>query len=294
MFGSKALDFDSPESLRDLITTAEGRSDPAAKLEVTLARPQRRHLEVSAFAIPGAPDSSMTGLLARDITEQKDLQERRDAFVSIASHELRTPMTTIMGFSELLLDNETLEPSQREWLGRTHQNSRALSAIVDDMLNVSRIQSGRLALDLAHLRLDVVVEEVVADREKLDQVLINLLTNAIKYSPAGGLIAVSARHEERHERIVVEVADQGMGIAPEDREHLFSTFHRIRRPETQGIRGTGLGLSIVSGLVRMMRGEVWVESELDEGSRFIFSLPTRSVEAVDGAWQVASEPARSA
>ena len=294
VFGSKALDFDSPESLRDLITTAEGRSDPAAKLEVTLARPQRRHLEVSAFAIPGAPDSSMTGLLARDITEQKDLQERRDAFVSIASHELRTPMTTIMGFSELLLDNETLEPSQREWLGRTHQNSRALSAIVDDMLNVSRIQSGRLALDLAHLRLDVVVEEVVADREKLDQVLINLLTNAIKYSPAGGLIAVSARHEERHERIVVEVADQGMGIAPEDREHLFSTFHRIRRPETQGIRGTGLGLSIVSGLVRMMRGEVWVESELDEGSRFIFSLPTRSVEAVDGAWQVASEPARSA
>ena len=318
VFGSKALDFDSPESLRDLITTAEGRSDPAAKLEVTLARPQRRHLEVSAFAIPGAPDSSMTGLLAMDITEQKDLQERRDAFVSIASHELRTPMTTIMGFSELLLDNETLEPSQREWLGRTHQNSRALSAIVDDMLNVSRIQSGRLALDLAHLRLDVVVDEVlagiqpdsdahefsveipaglpmvVADREKLDQVLINLLTNAIKYSPAGGLIAVSARHEERHERIVVEVADQGMGIAPEDREHLFSTFHRIRRPETQGIRGTGLGLSIVSGLVRMMRGEVWVESELDEGSRFIFSLPTRSVEAVDGAWQVAAEPARSA
>ena len=282
-----------------------------------MARPQRRHLEVTAFPIPGAPGHSMTGLLARDVTEQKELQKRRDAFVSIASHELRTPMTTIMGFSELLLNNDMPEASRREWLERIYQNSRVLSAIVDDMLDVSRIQSGKLALNMAHLELRDVVDDVlaglrpenklheflieipadtpkvVADREKLDQVFINLLTNAVKYSPHGGPVTISARHEGDRERVVVEVADRGIGIAPEDREQLFTAFHRIRRTETQGIRGTGLGLSIVSGLVQMMRGEVWVDSELDRGSSFFFSLPLRSVEMVEGAWNATAEPARS-
>ena len=317
VFGAKASDFETPEALSGLLNIAENHDYSTARVEVTVTRPQRRHLEVTAFAIPGAPGHNMTGLLARDITEQIELQERRNAFVSIASHELRTPMTTIMGFSELLLNDELPEASRREWAEKIYRNSKVLSAIVDDMLNVSRIQSGKLQLDLGHLELYSVVDEVVAvirpetnvheflieipadtplvvaDREKLDQVLINLFTNAVKYSPEGGPITISARHEQEHDRVVVEVADKGIGIAPEDREQLFSTFHRISRPETQGIKGTGLGLSIVNGLVRMMRGEVWVESSLDEGSRFSFSLPTLRVEMAEGTWHAAVEPARS-
>ena len=317
VFGAKASDFETPEALSGLLNIAENHDYSTARVEVTVTRPQRRHLEVTAFAIPGAPGHNMTGLLARDITEQIELQERRNAFVSIASHELRTPMTTIMGFSELLLNDELPEASRREWAEKIHRNSKVLSAIVDDMLNVSRIQSGKLQLDLGHLELYSVVDEVVAvirpetnvhefqieipadtplvvaDREKLDQVLINLFTNAVKYSPEGGPITISARYEQEHDRVVVEVADKGIGIAPEDRVQLFSTFHRISRPETQDIRGTGLGLSIVNGLVRMMRGEVWVESSLDEGSRFSFSLPTLRVEMPEGTWHAAVEPARS-
>jgi signal transduction histidine kinase len=218
-------------------------------------------------------------------------------------------MTSILGFSELLLRDDNIpEKSRHEWLERVHQNSQILSAIVDDMLDVSRIQSGILQLKLEPISLGNVVNEllagirpntevhefvirtsqdipdVVADREKLSQVLMNLLTNAVKYSPDGGEITVSASHEEERERVVVEVADQGMGIAPEDQAQLFASFHRIRRPETDGIRGTGLGLSIVKGLMGLMGGDVWMTSELNRGSSFFFSVPTRRSDLVEGAF----------
>ena len=118
----------------------------------------------------------------------------------------------------------------------------------------------------------------MADREKLTQILNNLMTNAVKYSPEGGQIKVSARADEDGDLVTVEVADQGMGIAPEHLDQLFSSFARIRRPETEGIKGTGLGLSIVEGLVEMMGGEIWVESELNQGTSLFFSLQTRPID----------------
>ena len=180
------------------------------------------------------------GQLEARIAEARELQDRRETFVSIASHELRTPMTAIMGFSELLLSNrDTPDATRQDWLSRIHQNGEVLSSIVDDMLDLSRIQTGKLALNLEYLRLDTLIEEVLsgikpgadghtfqvdvvpdtpeiwADREKTTQVLMNLVTNAVKYSPDGGSIMISARHEPARERVVVEVADQGIGIAPE-------------------------------------------------------------------------------
>ena len=303
VFCPGALELEPPEALQNLIDVVEAADNSPKTIEVTLDKPQRRYLEVTAFSIPSASDKSMTGLLARDVTQQRELRERQYNFVSIASHELRTPMTTILGFTELLLKRDLPESSRREWLERIYQSSKALSAIVDDMLNISRIQSGKLALSLELLQLQDVVNEVlagirpettvhefivsipedtpkvVADREKLAQVLINFLTNAIKYSPKGGPVTISARHDRDRERVVVEVADQGIGIAPEEQENLFSAFHRIIRPETATIKGTGLGLSIVKGLVQMMKGEVWAKSEMDKGSRFFFSIPTRRVDA---------------
>ena len=249
----------------------------------------------------------------QDLKDALELEERRNAFVSIASHELRTPMTTIMGFSELLLKREAPEATRQDWLERIYQNSQILSAIVDDMLDVSRIQSGKLAIDLQHVQLENLIDEVlagiredanshefavdvpqdtpevVADKEKLSQVVINLLTNAVKYSPDGGSVTISAHHEDENERVVVAVADQGMGIAAEERDRLFNTFHRIRRPETEGIRGTGLGLSIVKGLVVMMRGDVWVESEINKGSKFFFTVPTKRMDISEGELQTSND-----
>ena len=278
-FGTRAADFESAEELEALVGLATGRGD-SPSIAVKLSAPRARHLEVSSFSIPAGSDEMMTGLLARDVTQERGLRERRDAFVSIASHELRTPMTSIMGFSELLLNNaDASETSRRDWLDRIFQNSQVLAAIVEDMLNISRIQSGKLEINIEELSLDEVVHDVVegirpdagdkhelvsdipaetpkvfADRDKLAQVIRNLISNAVKYSPEGGEVTLAASHEPDKKRVVVEVRDRGMGIAPEHLNTLFSSFVRIRRPETDAIRGTGLGLSIVKGLVSLIRG----------------------------------------
>ena len=218
--------------------------------------------------------------------------------ISIASHELRTPMTTIQGFTELLLDQDHPNPVRRQWLERIQQDSNRLVAIVDDLLNISRITSGKLNVTLKAVPVDHVVESVVeemrstidthtflvdipegiphleADEHKLTQVLFNLLGNAAKYSPQGGLVTISARHEPEHRRVVTAISDQGVGIAYDDQVELFSIFHRVRQPENEDVGGTGLGLYIVKWLVELMLGEVWLESELGKGSTFFFSIPT--------------------
>ena len=115
---------------------------------------------------------------------------------------------------------------------------------------------------------------VAADKDKIVRVVTNLVDNAIKYSPSGGAICISARHERKLNRIVVSVADGGIGISDEEQERLFATFQRIYRTETQGVRDAGLGLYIVKGFFELMHGTVWVERRLNEGSAFQFALPT--------------------
>lgn len=274
---------------------------------VSVASREDDHFSPETVALLTAITDGMGVLLENarlyeEITLKNELERRRDTFVSIASHELRTPITSIMGFSELLLTRDRPEPVRREWLESINEDSQRLTAIVDDLLNVSLIHSGELTANLAHLRLQEVVEQVmgvislttnthelvanispdmprvVADRDKLTQVLTNLLNNAVTYSPKGGRITISARHEPQQERVVVSVADRGIGVAPEDRDHLFTPFYRVQQPETEGVRGSGLGLYIVKGLVELMQGEIWLESQLGQGSTFFFSLPTKHFE----------------
>ncbi|MBI2866698.1 MAG: histidine kinase, partial [Chloroflexi bacterium] len=264
---------------------------------VTVARPHRREFSVTVFPIPLESGERLLGLVIHEVTEAKDLDRRKDAFVSIASHEIRTPMSSIMGFTELLLQRDPPPPKRKEWLERIQRNSLRVANIVDDLLNVSRIQSGKLSLTIEPVPLPHLIEETMsvirlltdkhefviaipsecplalADRDKLNQVLTNLLDNAVKYSPEGGNITVTAGFDAGRGHVVLSVADQGMGIAPKDQERLFTTFSRIRRPETASIRGTGLGLYIVKGLVELMKGQVWVESKLGSGSTFYVSLP---------------------
>ncbi len=224
----------------------------------------------------------------------------RDAFVSIASHELRTPLTSIMGYAELLLLRDPPDATRKRWVANIFESSRKVSAMVDDLLNVSRIRSGKLSINLEKVKLsDVLTEtlsmaeestskhefvvnierdlpEVVVDEAKFSQVVGNLLSNAIKYSPDGGRVALSARNDLERHRVVVQVTDEGIGISPADRDSLFTTFHRIHRPETQGIRGSGLGLYIAKEWTEAMGGEIWLESELDKGSTFFLGIPTQN------------------
>ena len=130
------------------------------------------------------------------------------------------------------------------------------------------------------------LNEVFIDRNKFSQILVNLLNNAIKYSPKGGRITLSARNDSAENRVIVSVADEGLGIGPADKDSLFQTFHRIQRQETISIRGIGLGLYIVKEWTEAMGGKVWLESELNKGSTFFVALPTRLQEKASSACQV--------
>ncbi|MBI4202759.1 MAG: CHASE domain-containing protein [Chloroflexi bacterium] len=295
-------DLGNPDIIEDLSSALVEKRKPEQPFLLMMERPQRLDLRVRMFYIATDSSEQLCGLLFQDVTPERDLERRRDAFVSVASHELRTPLTSLVGFSQFLLQrpNQT-EETRRQSLEIIHQESLRLTSIVDDMLNVSRIQSGKLTVNLEPLGLAEAVEEglirvrpttdqhefavaipddvplVWGDRDKLVQVLINLLSNAVKYSPKGGRVTVSAGHEPVRSRVVVSVEDQGIGIAPQDKEKLFTTFHRIHSPDTEGVRGTGLGLYIVKGLLELLKGEVWVESELGRGSTFFFTLPTSQI-----------------
>ena len=210
---------------------------------------------------------------------------------------MRTPLTSVIGYTDLLLRKDPPAEIRQQWLLNIRDNGQKIADLVDDLLNVTRIQSGKYNLKMSEIKLADVVNDrlpiiqdstnrhvfkvnidadlptVLADKDKLGQILNNLLSNAVKYSPNGGTINIKAHFEITENKIVVAIADQGMGISNNDKSTLFKTFHRIQRPETRGIRGSGLGLYIVKEWVEAMDGKIWLDSQLNQGSTFYFSLP---------------------
>jgi PAS domain S-box-containing protein len=234
-------------------------------------------------------------LVLRDITAQKEVEAVQRDFVSIVSHELRSPLTAIKGFAKTLLQRDrTLDgETRRQFLTTVNEQADRLAWLTEDILQVSRIDARRLRLRKEDINvmeivvglleqfeskwdrpfvLDVPagVAAVRADRRKFEEILINLIDNAIKYSPAGSEIRVGARTVGGQVEIAVE--DHGIGISPEDATRLFQKFQRITTPATRDIGGTGLGLYIVKGLVEAQGGRVWVESVPGVGSTFAFAL----------------------
>lgn len=296
-FVRSVAQFEPVDAVAQIAAMAEDPEKLPQRLEVRKFSAAPVDISITGFRIPSGNDAGMVGFLFRDTTREREAERRQREFVSLASHELRTPMSTLLGFSELLLHRETDAETTRSWIEVIHRDSQRLTTIIDDMLDIARIQSGKMEARIESLGLGTVVDETVsraqmsterhdlqtaipvdlprvrADRDKLSQVLTNLLTNAIKYSPKGGTITVCGKSEPFRQRVVVSVADQGLGIAEPDRERLFSTFYRVRNTDTESIRGTGLGLYIVKSMVELMGGEIWVESEVGKGSTFSFSLP---------------------
>ena len=262
--------------------------------EQSLLTRDGRHLPVGVTASPLIDSAgSLLGGLAviRDVGYEREVDHLKSSLVSTVSHELRTPLTMIQGFSELLLDRDLSDSRSKEGLHQIKNASERLSRLIEDLLSVSRIESGRLVANVASVELGPViaeviapfrserpigvsldgVSEVVADRDKLVQILTNLVSNAVKYSPEGTDIGIGARADGRV--VLVEVRDRGIGMTEDERARLFEKFFRADRSEVKEVRGTGLGLYITRSLVEMQGGRIWVESEPDEGSTFIFSLP---------------------
>jgi PAS domain S-box-containing protein len=310
--------FAQPEEFRRVTATA---SDSTALFTDTLqqAWPQERVLEL--FSAPVLSDGRFLGRLFgfRDVTQERELDRMKTEFVSQVSHELRTPLTAIKGFTEMLLDGDAgdVNDEQQEFLNIVKSNVDRLVALINDLLDISRIESGRIKLDLAPLDLSEVITSVVAtmrpllegksqtlttevpeglplamgDRDRVVQVVTNLVSNAHKYTQSGGAICVSAQNQGDMLRIAVK--DNGMGIPAEDIPKLFTRFFRVDSSLTREIGGTGLGLSIVKSIVELQGGNVSVESELEHGSTFAFTLPVaagrRKVLVVDSEPNIREE-----
>ena len=232
----------------------------------------------------------------RQAVEQLErLNRAKSEFVSIVSHEFRTPLTGIQGFSEMMRDEQLTLEEMREYAGDINKDSQRLNRMIDEMLDLDRMESGRMTIHPERMDLNAVLDEAVnrvrpnapnhtlsldlqgdlpsihADRDRLTQVASNLLNNAVKYSPTGGRITVKSRADGGQVRI--EVRDEGLGIPPEALETIFERYSRVDSQATKDIPGTGLGLPIVRQIVQLHGGKVWAESELGRGSVFHVTLP---------------------
>ncbi|MBA7586629.1 Adaptive-response sensory-kinase SasA [subsurface metagenome] len=231
-----------------------------------------------------------------DITEHRKLDQLKDDFIGLVSHELRSPMTVITGaINTALTEAERLSPEEtRQLLKDAAAESESLSNLLANLLELSRVQAQRLVLYSEAIDVKRVIQDAVdkikhqysthtfvinlprrlpplqADPLRLERILYNLLENAVKYSPTGGEVRVSAKPQGEH--LVIGVSDQGIGISPADQEKLFAPFQRLeKRPS--GVRGVGLGLMVCRRLVEAHGGHIWVESEPSHGSTFFFAMP---------------------
>jgi len=241
--------------------------------------------------------------LEREHTELEKLERVRKDFVINVSHELRTPLASIQGYTETLMDGALEDHANNmRFLGIIRQNAERLASLTADLLTLSRIEMRRQELDFAHYRASELLAEVVdtvfpiarkkqirleqqfspqvdsvyCDAEAVHQVLINLLDNAMKYTPDGGVITVGTRRKTDR-WVEIFVKDTGMGIPAEDVPRLFERFYRVDKARSRELGGTGLGLAIVKHLVLAQGGEVHVESVLNQGSTFAFTLPVETL-----------------
>ncbi len=263
-----------------------------------------RWLQVSAAAVTD-PNGASVGivLVFHDLTRIRQLENTRQEFVANVSHELRTPLSLIKGYVETLLDGAKEDPEKCvRFLQTIEKHADRLTFLIEDLLTISRLESGRIVMNLQPVQLREEAQHVIddlraraleksvrlencvaegltawADADRLQQVLFNLVENAVKYGRNDGCVRVGARLVPEQKRLEVWVSDDGPGIPSDSQERVFERFYRVDRARSRESGGTGLGLSIVKHIVHAHGGEVWLKSELGEGTTFYFTLPTEPV-----------------
>jgi two-component system phosphate regulon sensor histidine kinase PhoR len=291
------------EAIKRTIQDGQKRS-----FEFNLPLGQRTfRVEVVGFypsTVPGNEEKEpRLGAIAifHDITRLKELEKIRQDFVANVSHELRTPLTTIKGYVETLLDGAIKEEVAEQFVQIIKKHTNRLIKIVEDLLTLSKIESKELRLSREKIFLSEFIEEflfffkgaaekkkislelraihpalsVDADRHYLELIFMNLLDNAIKYTPEGGTITITIRKQNEN-YAEVAIQDTGVGIPKEDLPRIFERFYRVEKGRSREYEGTGLGLSIVKHIVQAHSGKVWAESEVGKGSVFYFTLPLES------------------
>lgn len=266
--------------------------------EMVTVYPQEQILRINAAPIIRNDVFEGAVLVFHDITELRRLERVRQDFVANVSHELRTPVSSIKGYAETLLDGAMEDKgSCREFISIIYQDSNRLAALIDDLLDLSKIESGKMNIVLSPLDIRPVLDrslrvleqliktkgltvsvdapsdlpKVLADDKRLAQVFLNLLDNAVKYTPEGGFIRVGMSVNDQ--AVHINVADTGVGIPEKDISRIFERFYRVDKARSRDLGGTGLGLSIVKHIVLAHNGQVSVRSEVGQGSVFSFFIP---------------------
>ncbi len=237
-----------------------------------------------------------------NISRHREMEQVKDEMISSLSHEMRTPLTAMLGFTEFLLENTVDEAKSREFLGTIYRETERLHELINNFLDLQRMKSRQTVYHFEPLEIRPLLYEsaalfasaskthritvdipsdlppVTGDEARLHQVLNNLLCNAIKFSPKGGEITLGARRDDNV--VIVWVKDEGIGISPAMLEKIFDRFYRVDSSESRRTGGTGLGLALVREIVTAHGGRVWVESKVGNGSTFFFSVPVAQESAV--------------
>ncbi|MFQ6098604.1 MAG: ATP-binding protein, partial [Armatimonadota bacterium] len=304
-FMTQVSESDADESARTAVSLLSEGTTWTTEMEMPESG---RSYVITANRVVGRHDKPL-GIVAviQDVTHFKETARMKDELMSIATHELRTPLTSILGYAELLADDEVDPDTARKSAEVIYRQANHLSAMIDDFLDVSRIESGREELHLEAVDVLAVAQQCLAalspaaesknietnavadeplplaqaDRRKLERIFNNLIGNAIKYSPEGGRIDVSITSSDGY--VSVSVRDTGYGIPKQELSRIFEKFYRVRDRNTRDIRGTGLGLPLVRLIVESHGGDVSVDSEVGKGSTFTFTIPVSEAQAAETA-----------
>ena len=296
--GRRPLETARVPALQDAIESALEADEPLTR-EIALGGAQEKVIQASLAAIRERGATVGAVAVFHDVTELKRLESVRQEFVANVSHELRTPLTAIKGYAETLRDGGLRDPeTAAEFVRVIHRHAERLRALIEDLLDLAAVEQGEARLKPAVVRArDVVAQaeglvrpaaeargqtlvidlpadlpDILADRDRLAQILINLLDNAVKFTPEGGRVTLSGKMADG--RVVLAVSDNGVGIPPGDLPRIFERFYRVGRSRDRREGGTGLGLAIAKHLTQAMGGTIEVESVQGSGTTFRVSLPS--------------------
>ena len=298
VLGKKPIEAIRNLEIQEIVDNSLRSDDGLISQEISTLLPEQKVLLVHATPIKKNKNTEGAVLVFHDVTNLRKLEQIRQDFVANVSHELRTPISSIKGYAETLIDGALKDKENaKDFLKIILSDSNRLANLIDDLLNLSKIESGKLLMETKSHKLRPIVEKVVSslkgqienksitlkidiskdtpnilvDETRIKQVLLNLIDNAIKYNSPNGKITISA--QEVNNFIKVDITDTGIGIPNKDLQRLFERFYRVDKARSRELGGTGLGLSIVKHIVQAHNGDVSVQSVEGQGSTFSFTIP---------------------
>src|SRR3989338_9090662 len=288
------------------------------EIELMSSRDETKKVLRASTAVIESEDGKTVGMVSvlSDITKQKELDQMKSAFVANVSHELRTPLVAMEKSVSLILSKDAgpLTETQEQFLTIAERNLKRLSLLINDLLNLSKLEAGKMEIKRRSFALENVIGDSIdglntwaktrgieiirnataglpeadIDPDRIIQVLTNLIGNAIKFTPSGGKVTVSAQAQDNGKWLEGGVKDTGIGIAKENLSKLFDKFYQIGERVPTDISGTGIGLSIAREIVQLHGGKIWVESEKGQGAKFCFTLPVSITAGLQAALNVST------